>query len=1548
MNRYQLVFNLLLVIVVLSSSLGAPVSQALAQAGSLPPSDDAPLASAWPQSFNFSLADTPTESVVVRLYVQNKAQLDAVAGQLDIWEANEQVGYVVVAVSPAQYEWLDGLGYRMEIDAEKTAQLQMPLAALDPRYYYFDPDYPNSNGRYIVNFLQTMSDTYPSLVELIDIGDAWQALHGGYHRDLWVLRITNENPAYGAIDSKPTFFLFANIHAREVAVPELAIRYIKYLTEGYNGEGGYGVDPDVTWLVNHNVVYLLVMQNPDGHRVDEANTGASRRKNLNNTSCPSGNFGIDLNRNHSFLWNCCGGSSGNSCDDTYRGVSPASEPETQAFQNYFATVIQDQNGPNDDNTIAPASPLTTTGIFISLHSYSDLTLWPWGFSDYGLAPNDAQMATIGHKFATYTGYTTFEIWYDVDGATDDWTYGKFGIPSYTFEVGSSGGTCGGFFPPYGCIDGIDGMPRNFWAENKPAFIYAHKIARTPYVTAYGPDTQDMAALPVAIAPGASFQLQATVADNRLTGDPVQNVAAAEYFVDAPGADGTGIPMSVVDGAWDETSEMVTATVSSAALPLGQHYILVHGQSATGAWGPFTAIFVYVVDPAVAPVIVGEVRDAQTNAPLPATITAGAFGDATDPATGYYSMTVISGTYNLAAVAADHVISTVVGLQANDYQAVHQDFYLHPLCAVFTDDVESGNQGWTAQTPWAITTEASHSSTHSWTDSPGGSYSSNRNVSLTSPVFNLSNYQNTTLSFWHIYNTEACCDFGYVEYSTNGGSTWASAASYGGTNLTWTKQVLYIPALDGQANARIRFRFYSDSSSVADGWHVDDIVLSGGGAACSIPLAPSPEFASNSPVALGQALYFANQTLGTPPLDYWWDFGDGLGYSTQTNPLYVYPSAGLFTVTLVATNTLGSQSVSHQVFITPPIPLEWNKWINDQPWSPGISITAETSDTIEVADVISTSWAYTLSETWNSSQLSLVDYQMTPTGTGAITVGEGTLQWTMPASTTQPFTLTKIFALEPCTWTQTTLGEALTVGGILVGQRPLLVNKLPPILNIDSVYLPLVTKSQLVTFTLFFSNTGGYENNAMIRSVFPPEAVFVSSTPTPTLIASDQSWVEWDLGDLAMNEQGDIQVSLHITESVASYSFISITNGIYDHVGQMVDEAPIVYMVVEPPSAGFVPSSHSGYVGAALAFTNTTTGLEPIEYLWDFGDGITTTLKHPAHIYTVTGTYVVSLTATDIGGSDVATDVIAVAAIPTYTLEVRVVGEGEVTATPDLAAYVSGTQVMLQAQASTDWRFADWSGDLVSATNPVIAVMDEDKVITATFEAIPTYTLEVRIVGNGTVTPTGGAYLEGQAITLTAAPDPDWYFVSWSGDVTGTAPLAHVVMDADKLVTATFAIPTYTLEVRGVGQGVVMATPDLAAYMSGTQVMLQAQASTDWRFADWSGDLMSTTNPVTITMNENKIITATFEVIPTHTLTVIITPANAGEVLLTPSGGVYTAGTLVQLTAVPSTGWQFTSWSGDLVSAANPLSITLDANKIIMANFRARQYRLYLPMTIKNG
>jgi subtilisin family serine protease len=301
---------------------------------------------------------------------------------------------------------------------------------------------------------------------------------------------------------------------------------------------------------------------------------------------------------------------------------------------------------------------------------------------------------------------------------------------------------------------------------------------------------------------------------------------------------------------------------------------------------------------------GTVRDAATLAPLAATVES---LDApvppvnTDPATGFYSIDVAEGTWHLQATSSNHAPQTVeVAVTGN----VSQDFSLSPICDVFADDVEGGNLGWTVQSPWAITAEASHSPTHAWTDSPGGNYANSRNVSLTSPVFDLSDYTGVTLSFWHIYDTEPGWDFCYVEYSINGGSSWTVAATYDGYDQTiWMQEEIPLSALDGQANARIRFHFTSDSSNVADGWHVDDVALIGGGPSCGCEAVGILDVGAE---VSGCTATFSADLAGTPPFTYAWDFS-AFGVSTDPAPIIDLSVSGTYPYSLTVTNCDGASS-----------------------------------------------------------------------------------------------------------------------------------------------------------------------------------------------------------------------------------------------------------------------------------------------------------------------------------------------------------------------------------------------------------------------------------------------------------------------------------------------------------------------------------------------------------------------------------------------------------------------------------------------------------------
>ncbi|MEW5988908.1 MAG: carboxypeptidase regulatory-like domain-containing protein, partial [Chloroflexota bacterium] len=474
----------------------------------------------------------------------------------------------------------------------------------------------------------------------------------------------------------------------------------------------------------------------------------------------------------------------------------------------------DQRGPGPND---PA-PADTTGLLITMHSYSELVLWPWG-NKTTAAPNKVGLKAIGDKFATYNGYTSCQpsiCLYITSGTTDDWGYGVLGIPSFTFEVGQQ------FMPSYSEIDSAQ------WPLNGPALQYAAKIVRTPYMLVNGPD-----ALSVAVSDNGNdtYDLTATINDSSNGG---QTVSQALYYVDTPPWDGgTGLPMAASDGSFNSAVENVDATINGSGLAAGRHTIFVQGTDSQGNAGPVGAAFLFVLEPGVSPTIRGYVREAGTNAPLSATVKAGSlFQTSTNPTTGYYEFQVVAGTYDLSAEADGHATVTLSGVTVNNYQTLDQDFSLSRVCDAFSEDVEAGQNGWLRQRPWAITTESSHSPTHSWTDSPGGNYRNNRNVGIGSPIINLTGYTDVTLNFWQICDTEAGYDYCRVEVSNNGGATWTEVATYDGPSSQWEEVSVDVSdLLDNQANVRLRFRLTTDVAIVDDGWHLDNIRLTGASDAC---------------------------------------------------------------------------------------------------------------------------------------------------------------------------------------------------------------------------------------------------------------------------------------------------------------------------------------------------------------------------------------------------------------------------------------------------------------------------------------------------------------------------------------------------------------------------------------------------------------------------------------------------------------------------------------------------------------------------------------------
>ncbi|CAK0761722.1 hypothetical protein CCP4SC76_3540001 [Gammaproteobacteria bacterium] len=157
-----------------------------------------------------------------------------------------------------------------------------------------------------------------------------------------------------------------------------------------------------------------------------------------------------------------------------------------------------------------------------------------------------------------------------------------------------------------------------------------------------------------------------------------------------------------------------------------------------------------------------------------------------------------------------------------------------------------------------------------------------------------------------------------------------------------------------------------------------------------------------------------------------------------------------------------------------------------------------------------------------------------------------------------------------------------------------------------------------------------------------------------------------------------------------------------------------------------------------------------------------------------------------------------------TLTVNRTGSGTVTSTPAgidcgnscSAGFTSGGRVALTATPATGYRFTGWSG-ACSGTGSCSLMMDADKTVTATFEAVMAgiYNLTVTATGGGTVVSSpvgincGGdcskGYQTGTVVTLTASPDSGHRFSGWSGACSGTDSCT-LTMAADQVVTASFA------------------------------------------------------------------------------------------------------------------------------------------------------------------
>ncbi|MCK4557015.1 MAG: zinc carboxypeptidase, partial [Candidatus Aminicenantes bacterium] len=250
--------------------------------------------------------------------------------------------------------------------------------------------------------LFALEESYPDLARIYVIGETHE------RRNIYALKISDN---VNIDEAEAEVIIIGCHHAREWISVEIPYLLGEYLVENY------ATDSQVRDLVDQSEIWIIPLLNPDGLQYSIHFYRYWRKNRRDNGD---GTLGVDLNRNYGYLWGYDNeGSSPFPSSNIYRGPSAFSEPETQAIRDLFAQ--------------------RNFSSLISYHSYSQVILYPWGYTDQP-PPDDALLDQIAADMSTrmqavngnvYGFMQAGESFYLTNGDTTDWSYGVYGIPSYT-------------------------------------------------------------------------------------------------------------------------------------------------------------------------------------------------------------------------------------------------------------------------------------------------------------------------------------------------------------------------------------------------------------------------------------------------------------------------------------------------------------------------------------------------------------------------------------------------------------------------------------------------------------------------------------------------------------------------------------------------------------------------------------------------------------------------------------------------------------------------------------------------------------------------------------------------------------------------------------------------------------------------------------------------------------------------------------------------------------------------------------------------------------
>ncbi|KAM7177345.1 carboxypeptidase A1-like [Macrochelys suwanniensis] len=258
----------------------------------------------------------------------------------------------------------------------------------------------------IYDFMDLLVAANPNLVSKIQIGNSYEG------RPIYVLKFSTGGT------KRPAIWLDTGIHSREWITQASGVWFAKKIVDSY------GKDPSLTSILDNLDIFLEIVTNPDGFAFTHTTNRMWRKTRSVNAG--SACIGVDPNRNWDAGFGGAGASS-NPCSETYRGPYANSEREVKAIVDFVKS---------HGNIKA----------FISIHSYTQLLLYPYGYTrtqaaDYQELDNIAKaaVAALSSLYGTQYRYgSIITTIYQASGGTIDWTYNQGIKYSFTFELRDTG------------------------------------------------------------------------------------------------------------------------------------------------------------------------------------------------------------------------------------------------------------------------------------------------------------------------------------------------------------------------------------------------------------------------------------------------------------------------------------------------------------------------------------------------------------------------------------------------------------------------------------------------------------------------------------------------------------------------------------------------------------------------------------------------------------------------------------------------------------------------------------------------------------------------------------------------------------------------------------------------------------------------------------------------------------------------------------------------------------------------------------------------------